>query len=78
MQVKDEGRVFNEVVKINAQRKTETFDVPSQQGFEAAQFIHDFRKVSRDDKFLIRLLWRFCLMENFKGKRVWNYERYHF
>ncbi|KAL9973310.1 hypothetical protein ACROYT_G019746 [Oculina patagonica] len=44
VQVKNEGRVFNEVVKINVLRKTEKFEVPSQEGFEAAQIIHDFRK----------------------------------
>lgn len=44
--VKNEGGVFNEVVKINIARKTEKFDVPSQDGFEAAEIIHDFRKVT--------------------------------
>lgn len=46
MQVKNDGGVFNEVVRINLKRKTEKFEVPSQDGFQAAEIIHDFRKVT--------------------------------
>ena len=46
MQVKNDGGVFSEVVKINLGRKTEEFAVPSQDGFQAAEIIHDFRKVT--------------------------------
>lgn len=46
MQVKNDGGVFNEVVQINLGRKTEKFVVPSQDGFQAAEIIHDFRKVT--------------------------------
>lgn len=45
MQVKNDGGVFNEVVKINLGRKIEKFTVPSQDGSQAADIIHDFRKV---------------------------------
>jgi len=44
VQVKNDGGVFNEVVRINLKRKTEKFEVPSQDGFQAADIIHDFRK----------------------------------
>lgn len=44
VQVKNDGGVFNEVVKINLGRKTEKFAVPSQDGFQAAEIIHDFNK----------------------------------
>ncbi|KAJ7363187.1 hypothetical protein OS493_011467 [Desmophyllum pertusum] len=42
VQVRHEGRVFNEVVKINVASNTETFHVPAQEGFDAAEIIHDF------------------------------------
>lgn len=45
VQVKNDGGVFNEVVKINLGRKIEKFTVPSQDGSQAADIIHDFRKV---------------------------------
>ncbi|XP_020603094.1 uncharacterized protein LOC110042093 [Orbicella faveolata] len=44
VQVKNDGGVFNEVVKINLGRKIEKFTVPSQDGSQAADIIHDFRK----------------------------------
>jgi len=46
VQVKNDGGVFNEVVRINLKRKTEKFEIPSQDGFQAADIIHDFRKVT--------------------------------
>lgn len=46
MQVKNDGGVFSEVVKINLRKRTEKFAVPSQDGFQAAEIIHDFRKVT--------------------------------
>lgn len=44
VQVKNDGGVFSEVVKINLRKRTEKFAVPSQDGFQAAEIIHDFRK----------------------------------
>ena len=46
VQVRSDGGVFNEVVKINLKRKIEKFAVQSQDGFQAAEIIHDFRKVT--------------------------------
>lgn len=45
--INDEGKVkFDEVVKIDVAKKTETFHVPSREQSNEADVIHDFRKVN--------------------------------
>ncbi|PFX34311.1 hypothetical protein AWC38_SpisGene794 [Stylophora pistillata] len=42
--IKNQGKMFKEVVEIDVKRKTETFHVPFQGNLEAAEIIHDFRQ----------------------------------
>ena len=45
--IDDEGKVkFDEVVKIDVAKKTETFHVPSRERSDEADVINDFRKVN--------------------------------
>ena len=44
--INDEGKVFDEVVKIDVAKKTEIFHVPSHEQSDEADVIHDFRKVN--------------------------------